>query len=202
MFVMYAGLVALVLSAAVKAPFVYDSQQACERATGKACGFVMCDYIPAGKTFDEVCGKDFQEGWAPNNQPVQPSHGAEFSVRTPVIGSVEDLRASWPRDAVMIRAAEASGDVLYLDVQHGGGCKEHDYKLGINSMFNKSMPARVRVVFAHDSRGDMCEAAVSQRVAFDLSALKAKYMQTFPNGQRVVELLIEGFAQPVRYSFE
>ncbi len=61
----------LMAAATVTAPVVYETQEECEQKTGKSCGFVMCDYIPKGKTFEEVCGKDFQEGWAPVDQPTQ-----------------------------------------------------------------------------------------------------------------------------------
>jgi len=42
---------------------VFASQEDCEQKTGKSCTFQMCDYIPPGKTFEEVCGKDFKKGW-------------------------------------------------------------------------------------------------------------------------------------------
>ena len=41
----------------------YGSQEECEAETGRECGYVMCDYIPAGKTFEDVCGEGFEEGW-------------------------------------------------------------------------------------------------------------------------------------------
>ena len=44
---------------------VFSTQEECERETGKECRFQMCDYIPPGRTFEEACGKDFHEGWAP-----------------------------------------------------------------------------------------------------------------------------------------
>jgi len=42
----------------------YQSQQECEADTGKKCGFVMCDYVPPGKTYEEVCG-NVAKGWQP-----------------------------------------------------------------------------------------------------------------------------------------
>lgn len=42
----------------------WHSQNECEKATGKECGFVMCDYVPKGKTYDETCGK-VRKGWQP-----------------------------------------------------------------------------------------------------------------------------------------
>lgn len=44
---------------------VYRTQEECEQATGKTCDFQNCDYVPEGKTFEEVCGKDFKKGWSP-----------------------------------------------------------------------------------------------------------------------------------------
>lgn len=41
------------------------TEEACEKETQKSCSFAMCDYVPEGKTFEEVCGKDFQKGWRP-----------------------------------------------------------------------------------------------------------------------------------------
>ncbi|MEK7584523.1 MAG: hypothetical protein AAB490_04720, partial [Patescibacteria group bacterium] len=52
---------------------VFTSQEQCEEATGKQCSFVMCDYVPPGKTFEEVCGEDFRPGWAPFSAPTEAS---------------------------------------------------------------------------------------------------------------------------------
>ena len=47
----------------------FPSQEECEQKTGKSCTVQMCDYIPPGKTFEEVCGKDFRKGWVPVFSP-------------------------------------------------------------------------------------------------------------------------------------
>ena len=44
-------------------PKVFATQEECEKTTGRPCNFQMCDYVPEGKTFEEVCGKDFKKGW-------------------------------------------------------------------------------------------------------------------------------------------
>ena len=44
---------------------VFATQGQCEQETGKPCSSQMCDNIPPGKTFEEVCGKDFKKGWVP-----------------------------------------------------------------------------------------------------------------------------------------
>jgi len=48
----------------------YDSKEVCEEETGKSCTFQNCDYIPRGKSFEEVCGKDFRKGWIPNQNSL------------------------------------------------------------------------------------------------------------------------------------
>lgn len=42
---------------------IYSSEEECESETGRNCDFVNCDYIPDGKTFEEVCGVNFKKGW-------------------------------------------------------------------------------------------------------------------------------------------
>jgi len=44
---------------------IFRSREECEEETGRECGFIMCDYIPEGKTFEEVCGENFEPGWTP-----------------------------------------------------------------------------------------------------------------------------------------
>ena len=41
----------------------YKTKQECEQQSGKKCnGPLQCDYVPEGKTFEEVCGKGFFKG--------------------------------------------------------------------------------------------------------------------------------------------
>lgn len=42
----------------------YKTEAECKKASGKECSFVQCDYIPEGKTYEEVCG-GVQKGWQP-----------------------------------------------------------------------------------------------------------------------------------------
>src|SRR3989344_233437 len=41
----------------------YRSQEDCQERTGAICNYQTCDYVPPGKTFEEVCGVDFSRGW-------------------------------------------------------------------------------------------------------------------------------------------
>lgn len=48
----------------------YATREACEMATHQVCDAVLCDYIPEGMTYEEVCGEGFSPYWLPtSNQP-------------------------------------------------------------------------------------------------------------------------------------
>ncbi len=49
--------------ATVQSVSFYPTQAECEATSGKDCEQVMCDYIPEGKTIDEVCGKGYKKGY-------------------------------------------------------------------------------------------------------------------------------------------
>ncbi len=43
---------------------VFSDAATCADLTGADdCGFVMCDFVPEGKTFEETCGPYFQDGF-------------------------------------------------------------------------------------------------------------------------------------------
>jgi hypothetical protein len=52
------------LSSQSTSPLMFTSQEECESKTGWRCSFVMCDYVPEGKTFEEVCGGVGKQ-WSP-----------------------------------------------------------------------------------------------------------------------------------------
>jgi hypothetical protein len=45
------------------APPSFLTEEMCYQSGCEQCGYAMCDYVPEGKTFEEVCGKNFQKGW-------------------------------------------------------------------------------------------------------------------------------------------
>lgn len=52
----------------------WPTREECEQATGGKCRFMMCDYIPPGRTYEEMCGPGSGKGWQPmqdrtNNAP-------------------------------------------------------------------------------------------------------------------------------------
>ncbi|GEM_PF-1503413 len=63
---------------------VFFTQEECEGKTKKSCVFQTCDYIPTGKTFEEVCGKDFKKGWV--SAPERPIDDGAYRRK------IEDLK--------------------------------------------------------------------------------------------------------------
>lgn len=41
---------------------MFTDEVACRTVTESSCGYLMCDFVPEGKTLDEVCGPNFREG--------------------------------------------------------------------------------------------------------------------------------------------
>lgn len=81
----------------------------------------------------------------------------------------------WPSDPVTITAARVQGDSLELDVQFGGGCRNHEFGLITNGIFAESYPVQTWVKLSHNANGDNCKALLSRTLKFDLSPFKALY---------------------------
>lgn len=44
---------------------IYSTQEECESVHEGGCVLQLCDNIPAGKEFEDVCGEGYKEGWQP-----------------------------------------------------------------------------------------------------------------------------------------
>lgn len=110
-----------------------------------------------------------------------------------------------PDDAAAILEAATQGDLLRLKVQHGGGCRKHDYGLYVGTVFLESLPVQVHAKLAHDAHGDPCRALVGADLQFDLRPLRERYQQGSPGKGTIVIHLREpgpaGKTHSVRYTF-
>ena len=101
---------------------VFASQEECEQTTGKSCSFQMCDYVPPGKTFEEVCGKNFKKGWVANPAASSsPSPSNSQPVKTPshqgvIIEATLEINAPFSTAKLVIFA---DGSALYTAKQSG-----------------------------------------------------------------------------------
>lgn len=77
-------------------------------------------------------------------------------------------------DPFQIVSAVTQGDSLIVMAQYGGGCQVHEFSLKSNGLYLKSLPLQLNLTIEHKANNDMCRALLTQRLAFDISAIKQK----------------------------
>ena len=82
-------------------------------------------------------------------------------------------------DPFTILDMNASGDTLWVTVQYGGGCKDHEFTMNSNNLWMKSLPPQLTLYLEHKNNGDNCRALITQKLAFDLRAVR------FPGGNEM-----------------
>lgn len=77
-----------------------------------------------------------------------------------------------------------SGDTLIVGVQHGGGCREHDWKMYFNGAIMKSLPPQAVLQLQHLVKDgpDPCRSIIRETLKFNLTSLKS-----VANGKLVVK---------------
>lgn len=105
-----------------------------------------------------------------------------FQGATPIIVDFESQPEDWPQDALTLTRYSLEGHVLELDVQYGGGCREHDLDLVAWGGFLESLPVQVNVLLSHDAQDDACEALIMRTLRFDLVPLKDEYVAPHRDG--------------------
>ena len=80
------------------------------------------------------------------------------------------------------------GDTLTVTVSRGGGCpdEEHDFTLVADREFWEGDPVELDFTIVHDNYNDPCEAYPTDRVEFDLTAIKDRYAAAYPAGDGVM----------------
>jgi hypothetical protein len=100
----------------------------------------------------------------------------------------------WANDPVNIISASLENDVLSLNVQFSGGCKDHFFKLIISEGIEESNPPQTTFFLSHDSNGDTCEALISEELRFNLIVYK-EYLQNTLNPS---EIIIKFYGSDIR----
>lgn len=59
---------------------------------------------------------------------------------------------------------------LEIDVNYGGGCKEHEFELDINECLESS-PVQCTAELLHNTNGDLCEAIIGKTLIFSFEEL-------------------------------
>jgi len=135
------------------------------------------------------CVEDLSLNPLPSDQGVIPTY---------VVVTVDS--ADWPTDPIDITHTLVQGDTLALDVEYGGGCRDHLYAFVVSASFMESDPVQTVALLSHDQNGDECDAIVQDSLRTDLSALKAKYQESYQTETGVIIIHVDG-AWSVRYVF-
>ena len=113
---------------------------------------------------------------------VTPTPAKEQDKGNPALTLDINKGYAWPgsTDPFKVLSAEISDqDSLIVEVEYGGGCKEHQFKLITTGMLKKSMPPQCTVYLEHENNEDMCRALIRQKCAFYIGNLA-------PNGETIV----------------
>jgi hypothetical protein len=95
-----------------------------------------------------------------------------------------------------IGAVKLEGNILSLDVEYSGGCKDHSFEFVGSAAIMKSLPAKRAVKLVHDSNDDTCRELVSETIKFDIRALAV----TEKSGSEII-LLLDGVKEPISYVY-
>lgn len=73
------------------------------------------------------------------------------------------------KDDYILHDIRIDSKFLILNVEYGGGCKEHEFKLRWDGSSRESNPPIVLFALYHDGKGDGCKAIVQKELRFDVS---------------------------------
>lgn len=110
----------------------FATQEECESKTNKVCSVSNCDYVPQGKSIEEVCGKGYKKGWKPTTQnlPINSSEteswktyrneDAKFQIKYPPEWELKFLDESGNPDSTLVGK---EGKIQFIWGEGlGGGC--------------------------------------------------------------------------------
>ena len=77
-----------------------------------------------------------------------------------------------------VDSIEINNDTLSVFVAYSGGCKEHDWSLFTNGVYNKVHPPEITVCLKHNNNGDACRQIIKKELKFNISKLKYRRKKT------------------------
>lgn len=95
-----------------------------------------------------------------------------ISVDAPLVRQLYE--SDWdrvPMDLFRMDSAYVDGDFLYLHVNYGGGCEDHNFTL-YRLPTNPRQMEEVELMLSHDANDDMCEAWLSKWLIYSLKPLR------------------------------
>ncbi len=96
-------------------------------------------------------------------------------------------------DSFRLLSAEVRGDMLQIEVEYGGGCREHEWSLCADpNAFMESQPVQINLYLSHEGNNDLCKALVRDTRVFSLQALKERFQEIYPDDEILI-LNVHGF---------
>lgn len=114
-----------------------------------------------------------------------------INVKSAQIGDVTQESAE-----TTITSAILEGNVLTLEVEYSGGCKDHTFELIGSAAVMKSMPPKRPIKLVHNSNEDSCRELVSETIKFELESLA----YSKESGSEIV-LLLDGYKESISYIY-
>lgn len=95
-----------------------------------------------------------------------------------------------------ISSVKLEGNILSLDIEYSGGCKDHSFEFVGSAAIMKSLPPKRAVKLVHNSNGDTCRELISETIKFDIRALAV----TETTGSEII-LLLDGVKESISYVY-
>ncbi len=95
-----------------------------------------------------------------------------------------------------VTSATLDGNILSLEIEYSGGCKDHTFDLIGSAAVMKSLPAKRVIKLIHNSNEDSCRELISETIKFDIRALA--YIEK--SGSEIT-LLLDGYKQSISYVY-
>ena len=101
-----------------------------------------------------------------------------------LMAQIPDAAAS---DAFRLLEANVSSDLLELEVEYGGGCREHLFEIIADpNAFLESDPVQANIYMTHESHDDLCRALVRKKLTFSLQPLKQAFQRLYPKNDSLI----------------
>ena len=78
----------------------------------------------------------------------------------------------FPMDLYGVNEIVLDENELFINVNYGGGCEDHIFKLVMEPNFCGTLPVYYYFYLSHDANNDLCEAFITEHnLCFDISEL-------------------------------
>ena len=121
------------------------------------------------------------------------------SAESVVLANPDDPQ--WPADPLTIESAQIKGDTLIASVVHGGGCRDHDYRIVVSTIWMESFPVQVPARISHNANGDLCKALLRRELRVSLAPLAQAYREAYGQTSGSIALRLAGSPTGLVYTF-